>query len=214
MRPGWPVAVAFAATAILAQPASAVELPLSPAGREAAVEAGRRMANAEGGYAIRDYVLFETADALVVRPGEGEIYAVTLRTPFERVRWTTYLQARQGRPAAEEADARSVQTVDVIVHARSADGRGHDVLDRMQLPALTLASGIRLEPLAVERGRPFRGSQWVVGDDGQARPQERWLGTIACRFRLQAADAGPSSFEITDGTGRRYRVEVDLSAFR
>ncbi|WP_299792818.1 hypothetical protein [Ramlibacter sp.] len=67
--------------------------------------------------------------------------------------------------------------MDVIVHARSSDGRGRDVLERMQFSALTLASGIRLEPQAVERGRPFRGSQRVVGSDGQARPQERCLGT-------------------------------------
>jgi hypothetical protein len=213
MRPGWPAALAFAATAAVA-PAGALELPLSPAGHDAAVEAGRRMASAEGGYSIRDYVLFATADALLVRPGEGEIYAVTLRTPFERVRWTSYLQARQGRPATGEDHGQSARTVDVIVHARSSDGRGRDVLERMQFPALTLASGLRLEPQAVERGRPFRGSQRVVGSDGQARPQERWLGTVAYRFRLEAADPGPSSFEITDGSGRRYRVELDLAAYR
>ena len=44
------------------------------------------MASAEEGYHVADYVLFETQDALVMRPGEGEIYAVTLRTPFERAR--------------------------------------------------------------------------------------------------------------------------------
>jgi hypothetical protein len=201
-----------------ATPAAAVELPLSPEGHLAAVEAGRWMASTEGGYHVRDYVLFETDDALVMRPGEGEIYAVTLRTPFERVRWVSYTLVRQGRPATDAAvdadTAEAGDAVDVLVYARSADPRGRDVLDRIRSPVLILASSHQLEPLAVERGQPFRGSQMVEGPDGRARPEERWLGTIAYRFQLTAADIGPAAFEIMDGTGRTYRFEADLSRFR
>jgi hypothetical protein len=211
-------ALMLGATTVAVPPAATVELPLSPEGRLAAVEAGRQMASAEGGYPVRDYVLFETDDALVVRPGEGEIYAVTLRTPFERARWTSYTRVRQGRAATDAAvDAQAVEAneaVDVIVYVRSTDARGRDVLDRIRLPVLTLASRRRLEPLAVERGQPFRGNQMVVGADGRPGAEERWLGTIVYRFRLTAADVGPAIFEIVDGTGRTYRLEADLSRFR
>ncbi|WP_299792916.1 hypothetical protein [Ramlibacter sp.] len=207
-------ALLLGATAVAAAPAAAVELPLSPEGRLAAVEAGRRMAGAEGGYPVRDYVLFETDDALAMQPGEGEIYAVTLRTPFERARWTSYTRARQGGPATEAVDPQPAETVDVVVYVRSTESRGHDVLDRLGLPVFTLASRGRLEPLAVERSRPFRGSQMVVRAGGQARPAERWFGTIAWRFQLAAGDAGPLSFEIVDGTGRTYRLQADLAHFR
>jgi hypothetical protein len=216
MTQAWSAALMLGATTVAAPPAAAVELPLSPEGRLAAVEAGRRMASALGGYHVRDYVLFETDDALVVRPGEGQIYAVTLRTPFERARWTSYTRVRQGRSATDAAvDAADAnEAVDVIVYVRSSDARGQDVLDRIHLPIFTLPSRRWLEPLAVERGRPFRGSQMVVGADGRARPEERWFGTIVYRFRLTAADAGPAAFEIVDGTGRTYRLEADLSRFR
>jgi hypothetical protein len=204
-----------AATVAAVPPAAAVELPLSPQGRIAAVEAGRRMAGAEGGYHVRDYVLFETDDALVARPGEGEIYAVTLRTPFERARWMSYARVRQGTSVTDAAvDAQAAEAVDVIVYVRSTDARGRDVLDRIHLPVLTLDSRRRLDPLAVERGRPFRASQMVADADGLARPEERWLGTIAYRFELTSADAGSATFEIVDGTGRTYRLETDLSRFR
>jgi hypothetical protein len=215
MTLAWTAALMLGATTVASPPAAAVELPLSSDGHLAAVEAGRRMASTEGGYHVRDYVLFETDDALVVQLGEGEIYAVTLRTPFERARWTSFLRARQGRSATDAAvDTQAVEAVDVIVYVRSTDSRGRDVLDRIHLPVLTLASRRRLEPVAVERGQPFRGSQMVVSADGRARPEERWLGTIVYRFRLTAADAGSAAFEIVDGTGRTYRLEADLSRFR
>jgi hypothetical protein len=101
-----------------------------------------------------------------------------------------------------------------VVYLRSTESRGRDVLDRLALPVLTLASRGRIEPLAVERGRPFRSSQMVVRADGEARPAERWFGTIAYRFQLAASDAGPLSFEIVDGTGRTYRLQADLAHFR
>jgi hypothetical protein len=214
MTPAWMAAFLLGAAAVAAAPAAAVELPLSPAGRLAAVEAGRRMAGAEGGYPVRDYVLFETDDALAMQPGEGEIYAVTLRTPFERARWTSYTRARQGGPATEAADPQLVETVDVVVYLRSTESRGRDVLDRLALPVLTLASRGRIEPLAIERSRPFRSSQIVVRADGQARPAQRWFGTIAYCFQLGASDAGPLSFDIVDGTGRTYRLKADLARFR
>jgi hypothetical protein len=215
MTLSWTAALLVGATTVAAPLAGAVELPLSPEGRLAAVEAGRRMASTDGGYHVRDYVLFETDDALVVRPGEGEIYAVTLRTPFERARWMSYARVRQGTWATDAAvDVHAPETVDVIVYVRSTDAHGRDVLDRIQLPILTLPSRARLEPLAVERGRPFRGSQMVMGADGQARPEPRWLGTIAYRFELTASDAGSLSFEIVDGTGRSYQLDTDLSRFR
>jgi hypothetical protein len=214
MTPAWMAALLLGATAMAAVPAAAVELPLPPASRLAAVEAGRRMASAEGGYPVRDYLLFETDDALAMQPGEGEIYAVTLRTPFERARWTSYTRARQGRPATEAADAQPAETVDVMVFLRSTEARGRDVLERISVPVLTLASGARREPWAIERSRPFRGSQMAVRADGQASTAERWFGTIAYRFQLAASDAGPLSFEIVDGTGRAYRLQADLARFR
>jgi hypothetical protein len=98
--------------------------------------------------------------------------------------------------------------------ARGRDPRDRGVLDRIGRPTLALASGRRLTPVALERGRPFRGSQMVVGADGQPRPEERWLGTVAYRFRLTPADSGPATLEIVDGDGRTYRVEADLSRLR
>jgi hypothetical protein len=143
---------------------------------------------------------------------------VTLRTPFERARWMSYMRARQGTPAPDAAiDAQAAEAneaVEVIVHVRSTDARGRDVVDRIRPPVLTLASRRRLEPLAIERGQPFGGSQMVLGADGQVKPEQRWFGTIVFRFRMTAADAGLATLEIVDGAERAYLIEVDLPRFR
>ena len=105
--------------------------------------------------------------------------------------------------------------VDIVVYARSRDPDDRGFLERIGRPALELvAAGRRLDPVGVEHGRPFSGSQLIVDADGGSRWRRGGSATLAFRFRLTPADTGSAAIDLNDGEGKMYRLDVDLARFR
>lgn len=203
--------------------ATGFEPQLSQSAIKEAVQAGANLANAKGGYKLQDWVLFGDEDPFVIRPDEGTVEAVVIGTPFERLRYQSYLQHYQGNELTmQEAQERASElenTVTFVVFAHSP-GSGQeyqDFLENFGSATLQLAGDSELSPSNVET---FGSAQDFYNIPGEAS-EFRYLGYVAYRFDLAPlAQEGRdiSSLEgtltFTDSTGREYSFEVNLGNYR
>lgn len=214
---------ALIATACLAGQMSAVSAftpTLSQAQIADATHAGMRLSEQHHGYRASGSVLFDVADALQISKGQNPIEAILVGTPYERVRYASYLYVFQGlRLGADRA--RSIargdaNTVQLIVFAHSDTPLDRNFLNRFSNGSLQLGEHVIFasKPLSI-----FGPALDYYNVEGIGR-QFRWVGSVTFRFdlgRLRArgfdvADAS-GSFAFTDSEDARLKYPIDLSRY-
>ena len=78
--------------------ALAVQPTLTPQEVQRAIAEGTAMNTPSNGYILKDYLLKEYNSGVSLTPGAGEVDAITVATPYERLRYSSYLEALQQRP--------------------------------------------------------------------------------------------------------------------
>jgi hypothetical protein len=189
---------------------------LSPADANRAASEGKALAQAHAAYAVRPWVLWESADPLRATHAQAGLDAVIAETPYERVRYLAYMQRLQDlavTPArVEEWRRAAARRFGFIVYAHSRTGEEKLVtfLAAFTPAVVMLSDGRRLT--AVERVI-FGPSQdfYTVG----AFREERWTGSLTYRFPFPPGTCKPrGTLTFADGAGRRYRFAFDLRRYR
>lgn len=221
--------------------AFAVQLDLSPQDLQRAIREGTAMNTPSNGYILKDYLLKEYNSGVSLKPGAGEVDAVVVATPYERIRYTSYLEALQQRPMTI-AKARAVlgqyrgkvtfvifahspYTVDAEVEQfRQAygntsikDAKGHtrqrSFLDNYK--SATLEVGDKTYTARPSVDGPYTDIFSIQG----SRPESRYLGLISYSFDLgHQADGGrlgaKGILRFKDSLGRtEYALDVELSRY-
>jgi hypothetical protein len=215
-------ALRIPAVALLLALSCAPGLAFSPALTSAqlhkALADGRSEAASRAGYPVAAYSLYAVPNALVIAPGQGSIDAIVVGTPFERVRYASYLAAFQGsQPGASDvADAAEAESVDFVVFAHGGAHDDQKFLQRFHAASIE-AAGRLLQP---ERTTAF-GPTEDFFTTTKGNRVFRWLGYDTYRFDVRSlARAGVDiarlrgTFRITDPYGRQRAYAFDLSKYR
>jgi hypothetical protein len=217
------MAAALAANLLLAPVAFAFTLDLSAADIEEARTSGQtQAANTNHGYKVNDYVLYDVPDPLRIAAGQGEVDAVVVGTPFERLRYQSYLTSMQGIDMTAQDATKTAQdlggTLHVVVFAHSAgtSREEKDFLQQFSGTKLTLTDGRMIMPEANDIFGPARDFYMAEKASGFY-----WLGYRSYRFRL-ASLAGEGvdvaqlkgTVSFADSTGRAYSFPIDLGKYR
>ena len=88
--------------------ASGMDAVLNPSQLRQAVHAGSSMVGPTNGYVADPYVLHEYTNGIRIDPTSPLVDALTIGTPYERVRYYSYLEAYQRKPVIQ-ANARKVE---------------------------------------------------------------------------------------------------------
>lgn len=209
--------------ALVCGQAAAFTPQLSQADIQEAVQAGTEMASRERGYHLQDWVLYGVEDPFLILPEQGEVEAVIVATPFELLRYQSFLHAFQGKAftpeqaqelAAELEDTISFQ---VFVHAPAPGDEYRDFLSAFTMAAFTVAGDESLAPLSIETFGPAQDFYNLP----DAAVQIRYLGYVTFRFDLGSLEESAGNFgnltgtfTLTDSSGQDYSFEVDLSEYR
>ena len=203
-----------------ARPASAVESPLSQTAVDDAVEAGRAMADAHGGYTVAPYLLFTVPDAVLIRDDNANVEAVELGTPFERLRFEAYREQATRIPfnAADIAtfDDQHAGRIDFIVYAHSRTENARAFLERFSGGALVQRNGSTVSTATILRSVPVADTYTKSG----GMVVSRYLGQVTYRFAIsgttevQSLLTTPLTFTFADDRGAIHRIPVTLQNFR
>ena len=204
---------------VLASVAFAFDAQLSQQEVQEAVQAGRQLVSPSSGYKVQDWVLYDVKDPYAIQPGQGDVEAVIVGTPFERLRYQSYLQAYQNKTfSADEAQQKATDLADtvtfvVFAHSQGASEQYRDFLDGFSGAQLQV-SGQTLQPAQVETFGPAQDFYNVAGKAAEFR----FLGTANFRFDLSGFGDNPGTlqgtFSFTAPSGKPYSFDVDLSNFR
>ncbi|MDX2006749.1 MAG: hypothetical protein SFU83_15860 [Meiothermus sp.] len=208
---------------------------------ERAMREGAAMNTPSSGYNLRDYLLREYNSGVSLTPRAGEVDAVTVATPYERVRYHSYLESLQQSPM-NVAKAREVLRqyqgrVTFVVFAHSpftvdaeteqfmqaygststrgerGETRTRSFLDRYK-PA-TLSLGGRTYTARPVADGPYTDIFSILG----SRPESRYLGLLSYSFDLsrlgtRESIGGRGVLRFRDSQGQtEYRLEVDLAKY-
>jgi hypothetical protein len=178
-----------------------------------AASQGRRSAVERGSYVVKPWVLYQSADPLRAERAQPGIDAVIVETPYERVRFESFLQTMQGTPLATAALARLRETAarhyGFIVYSHSRDGDDRDFLSRIGNASIAFGTGRTLAPVDVERFGPANDF-YSVGDFRELR----WTGSVTFRFTASTPCAAIGTFRFTDGYGRAYAYPFDFTRYK
>jgi hypothetical protein len=198
-------------TAVLLAACTAL-IPLTPSRARTAAREGTAMADTMHGYAVKPWVIYQSADPLRAVHGRAGVDAIAVETPYERVRFEAYLHRLQGeritaaRVRAFFEKARDRLGFLVYVHSRGQDDGSF--LTQFHAPSLILPGGTAV----VAMTSSIFGPSGDFYDVGSFR-EERLIGSITYGFALPAC-AGPMQLELIDGYGDRYAVRFDLRSYR
>jgi hypothetical protein len=158
---------------------------LAPGDFNEARTAGAQQADSKThGYVVKDYVLYDTRQPLTIPPGAGEVEAVIVGTPFERLRYASYLASLQGKPMTPQQSAALARELDesvhfvVFAHSPGVTEADRSFLERYTQVVFTLDTGESLAPLDSRVFGPARDF-YIVPGSGRER---RWLGTVTWKF--------------------------------
>ncbi len=216
-------ATALAAAIAAPQLAHAFSPTLSPDEVKQAVEQGKQMASDHShGYQVKDWVLFDVKDPLRITPDEGQVEAVVVRTPFEFVRYRSYLNNWTGRgytdQQAKELAAKSDDQLRLLVYGHSAESgpEGKDFLQKFTGAQLKLSDGTVIKPTGSDVFGPAQDFYNVEGQESAIR----WLGYRAFVFDFGKLDFSPDrvaslkgTFSFTDPQGKDYSLDLDLAKY-
>ena len=210
------------AVALFVNVAAAFDPHLPPSEVQRAVAAGKQMATPSSGYKVQDWVLFDVKDPFTIGPNQGTVEAVIVGTPFERLRYASYLAAFQGTPLkpkeAQQKAAALDDTVSFIVfaHAPGTGDQYRNFLQSFRAARLNVkgAKGPILKSVHTEIVGPAQDFYNVPGKAAEFR----YLGSVAFKFNLgQLGRKGASAkaaFSFTDSTGQTYHFPVTLGQYR
>lgn len=211
--------VCAAAVLLIPPVAGAIELTPSAARVAAATADGAAMERGGDGYTIAPYLLFGVSDALHISDDDAIVEAVTLGTPYERLRFAAYLRSHQGLPFdahdADEEAAADDGRVALIVSVHSRTERDRDFMMHFGSGVLEGPDGTTLAATNVRVSAP------VI--DAYYRPDgavlHRWLGQVTYVFDLRtngpwATASAPLAFAFTDDRGKPHRYTFTPIAFR
>lgn len=204
----------FLAPSLLPRPSFAVTPVLQQRQIAAAMVAGESLAHDGRAYQARRYVLFAEKNTLHIRKGEGPVEAILVGTPYERLKFASYLATFQGEPVSLRwacAIARQLNNVlQFIVFAHSDTRSDQEFLHRLSHGRLQIGNEV------LTSGSPtiFGPALDYYQIDGIGR-QFRWLGSVTFRFDLPHLHLDGNkgrlvafSFTDSDGLLRRYQLEL------
>jgi hypothetical protein len=206
----------------LSGPACAFTPRLSAQDIEEARRSGAQQADSRThGYVVEDYVLYDVQQPLGAPPGAKEVEAVVLGTPFERLRYASYLASIQGEPLTDAGARRQARELDdtlhvvVFAHSPGASEVDRGFLQRYRDVRLEIDGGQAIEPRA---STVFGPAQDFFSVQGSGR-ERRWLGTLTWEFALdqstgQGAERSRGRLSFVDSSGHRYEVPFDLGKYR
>ena len=193
----------------------AIESPLSAASVNEAYTQGVTLGMREDqAYPLAPNAVYHTADTLRLEAANGDVDAVVIGTPWERVRYQSYLATIGGEeitPAQARERARLPDgSVAVLIFAHGSKPSDQDFISGFT--GVTLKLGTTTTHPAEARRSGTSGSQYP---DTPGEIGERFTGTITYIFHLtpaQLRNSGTLSF--TDPTGKVFRLPIRLSAYR
>lgn len=202
------------------QPSLGFTGSLSRAQITAAVRSGVTLVRQGRGYQAPGYLLFAERNTLGIRNGDSPVEAILVGTPYERLRYASYLAAFQGQSIgrlwADGLAHRNENVLQFIVFTHSNTSRDRNFLERISKGRLQLGRYVLTPSKAPEIFGPALDYYQV---DGSGR-QFRWLGSVTFRFdlsRLQGdrgLEDASGTFSFTDSGGTTRRYHVDLAHYR
>lgn len=185
---------------------------LAPAVAEQAAHAGVDMAHRHATYYVKPWVLYESRDPLRAVHGRAGIDAVIVETPYERIRYESYLYALQGsnvtRGMVERWRREAANRLGFLVYAHSRSDQDRTFLRGFSTATVTPAGGAAQPDDRIVRFGPSDDFY----DVGTFR-EERWVGSITYRFPLRScSERGVVRFH--DRYGDRYAMPFDLTRYR
>ena len=222
-------------------PALAFQPVLSTEEVQKALKEGSAMNTPRNGYILSDYLLKEYNDGLSLKPGDGEVDAIIVATPYERVRYFGYLESIQRKPVTDAAlnavvdryknkltfvvFTHSPYTVDQEVEqwtkaygsGKITDEEGHtrqrSYLDEYKEATLEVGGKTYTAKPSVDG--PYTDIFSIQG----SRPQSRFLGLIHYSFDLSdlavsGKVSGTGRLSFKDSQGKTvYSETVDLGKY-
>ena len=113
----------------------AVTLTLSPAVVTEALKAGEDMSIKEGGYILGSYLLKAYNQDVILRPNSPEIDGIVLGTPFERLRYESYLARLEGKPLTTAQASAFAQNLNGKITVRVYSHSPYSVADEEEVSA-------------------------------------------------------------------------------
>jgi hypothetical protein len=193
---------------------------LTTAAARRAASDGATMALDRGNYRVQDYLVYASADPLRAQLHQAGIDAVVAETPFERVRYESFLSRFEGHPISRrelvqlrQATANEIGFI-IYAHSRSATPREEEFLRAFRPAWIQLETGARLAAASATRFGPSR-EFYTVGIEGR---DLRWVGSLTVRFHRPRTDVGPcapaGTLHVVDGYGDRYAFPFDFAKYR
>ncbi|MER3483404.1 MAG: hypothetical protein C4332_09930 [Meiothermus sp.] len=195
---------------------------LSSSEVQQALEGGQAMVKPNQGYSWKGYVLKEYSNGLDLELTSPEVDAVVVGTPFERVRYQSYLAAYAKTPLSEAQaqnyarQYRNRLEFIVFAHSPSADPKEGDFLKRFGPARLVVQGYGPLRPTQTERFGPAQDFYNIRGKGNEFR----FLGYVSYIFDLNALarkgmdlKALKGTLTFSDSTGKSYRLRVSLTGY-
>lgn len=213
----------ISSTALLLAWSAAFTPELSESDIQEAVTMGTQMVSQRSGYHLEDWVLFGVTDPLSILPEQGEIEAVIVATPFELVRYQSFLVTFQNKAfTTDQANTLAAQLKDTIafqvfVHAPGVGDQYRDFLSDFTKASFTALNGEDLTPVKIDTFGPAQDFYNIPG----SAVQIRYLGYVLYHFDLSSLNESAANlanltgtFSLTDSAGQAHSYDVDLSKYR
>ena len=205
----------LAGWALLVGTGQAIESPLSAASVDEAYTQGVNLGmGGDQAYPLAPNAVYHTADTLRLEAANGDVDAVVIGTPWERVRYQGYLSSIGGEKiTAAQARERARlpgNSVAVLIYAHGSKPDDQDFISGFS--GVTLKLGAAMLRPAESRRSGTSGSQYP---DTPGEIGERFTGTVTYIFRLRPAQLKSSGMlSFTDPTGKVFHLPVKLAAYR
>lgn len=214
----------------LAGTALAFSPTLSSAQVTSAVKQGQSLVSPKHGYPWKRYLVkqFDGGIDLTTSQMNAEIDAVVVGTPYERVRYQSYIDKYQGSPlTTKDANTLASQyanTVQFIVfaHSPAVGAKYQDFLTKFGQATLAIQGGGTLKATKQGTYGPARDFYDVTSGKGSVpEPKFLWLGYVSYRFNLQSlAKQGTNvsklkgTLTFTDSQGQKTSLTVNLGNYK
>ncbi len=200
---------------------------LSSSQIQAAVKAGHTMVSPKHGYSWKDHLVkqFDNGIDLTSAQATAEVDAVVVATPYERVRYNSYLDTYQGSPLSQKAASKLASTyantVQFIVFAHSPTGavKHQGFLGKFGTAELDVNGGPKLKPSKTSHSSTSRDF-YDIGTGNDTSAKYLWLGYVTYTFDLKPLESQGTHISSLKGTltftnsqGKTFSVPVDLSKY-
>ncbi|AWN22661.1 hypothetical protein DKM44_04945 [Deinococcus irradiatisoli] len=227
--------VALIGAGLLTSSALALTPVLTPDLTAQAVKEGDTMSRDTGVYTWGPYLIKTYTEDVRLQPDSPEVDGIALGTPYERLRYESFIQTFQDRPLTTAQSAQFAQKwnnkISFLLYTHSpgpvsqeeelwqqaynqgqateTKGREHSYLDLYQ-PA-TLTVGGKTLTAKPEIDGPY-GDQFTLP---AGTPEFRYLGVVHYTFDLTGLPTnGTVTLNFKDSTGKTYNQQANLSQLR